>query len=134
MRFLTARSLALVTLVPALLVFLLVPGCSQQGEGERCGDTYGAAASNDCGDGLTCTASGSLLNGSTDLANRCCYTDGHVTDSRCQLAGPTAAAGAGGNGGASTAGNGGASTAGNGGASTAGGATGTEAGLGGEGG
>lgn len=83
MRFFTARSLALATLVPGLLLFVFVPGCAKQSEGERCGDTYGPANSDDCGDGLTCKNFG--INGD----NRCCYTDGHITDSRCEATTPT---------------------------------------------
>jgi hypothetical protein len=87
MRFLTARSLVLTTLASALVLFVLVPGCAKQSEGERCGDSIGAGASDDCGDGLTCTPKGDLLNGA-DGAHRCCYTDGHVSDSRCEPVGP----------------------------------------------
>ena len=104
MRFFTARRVALAALFPALLSLSVIPGCSQQGEGERCGTTvYGPADSEDCGDGLTCTAYGELLNGSTDKANRCCYTGRKPTDSRCTLMGSSSSGGAssGGAGGAS---------------------------------
>ncbi len=120
MRFFSLRSQALATLVPALVLFVLVPGCAKQSEGERCGDSLGAGASDDCGDGLTCTPSSSLLNGTTDGAHRCCFTDGHVSDSRCEPAGPGSAP------------NGGAG--GGGGAGTGGGSIDAEAGIGGEGG
>jgi hypothetical protein len=82
MRFSPARLLSLATLVPALLLFVVVPGCAKQSEGERCGDE--PPASNDtCADGLTCTPGGSLIGG--ELAgNRCCRSDGSVTDSRCE--------------------------------------------------
>jgi hypothetical protein len=79
------RSLARAALVPTLLLFVLVPGCAKQSEGERCGDELGAA-SDVCDDGLTCTLKTTLINNGGD-ANRCCYSDGHVTDSRCELKG-----------------------------------------------
>ena len=111
MRFFTARSLALATLVPALVLFVVVPGCAKQNEGERCGDTLGAAASKDCDDGLTCK-----YIGPDKGDNRCCYSDGRIGDSRCE---PFMATGNGGTGGgAATAGGG------TGGVATAGGGTG----------
>jgi uncharacterized membrane protein YgcG len=79
MRFFSVRSLALATLVPALGLFVLVPGCAKQSEGERCGDTFGPSNNDDCGDNLTCTT----ISHSNGLY-RCCYTDGHITDSRCE--------------------------------------------------
>jgi hypothetical protein len=79
------RSVAWATLVPALLLIVLVPGCAKQDEGERCGDELGAA-SDVCDEGLTCTLKTTLINNGGD-ANRCCYSDGHVTDSRCELKG-----------------------------------------------
>src|SRR4051812_8240670 len=85
MRFFTARSLSLAALVPALVLFLVTSGCAKQSEGERCGDSLGAGASDDCGDGLTCTLGSTLAGYQTaDGANRCCYADGPVTDSRCE--------------------------------------------------
>jgi len=92
MRFFTARSLALATLVPALFLFVVVPGCAKQSEGERCGNSLGAGASDDCGDGLTCTKFG------PDGDNRCCYPDGHVSDSRCELNSGVTATASGGSG------------------------------------
>lgn len=95
MRFLTARRLALAALVPALLAFCVVPGCSNQGEGERCdGDE-------DCSAGLVCANISTLLN---KEAPRCCNPN-HVTDSRCtpSTAAPSGAA-AGSGGGAGTGG------------------------------
>jgi len=83
MRPLTARRLALAALVPALLVLCVIPGCSNEGEGERCGDPDGTVTNNDdCGTGLTCTPF-KLSDG--DTIGRCCYTDHHVTDSRCLM-------------------------------------------------
>src|SRR3954468_3792206 len=93
MRFFTARSLALATLVPALVLFVIVPGCAKQKEGERCGDTLGAGANEDCGEDLTCKDKNELVNGATDMAHRCCYTDGRVTDSRCEPRPPMVASG-----------------------------------------
>ena len=91
MRFSTPRGLALVVAIPALLVFCVIPGCSNQGEGDRCGSperSVSKADDADCGDGLVCKAKASLV-GRT--AHRCCYPD-HVTDSRC-LPDETAAGG-----------------------------------------
>ena len=108
MRFSTARSLTLATLVPVLVLALVAPGCAKQSEGERCGDSLGAGASDDCGDGLTCTLSSKLIN--NEGAHRCCYTDGSVTDSRCELkdtavspSGGASSGGSGGTGGGATA-------------------------------
>ena len=82
MRPFTARRLALAALVPALLVLSVIPGCSNEGEGERCGDSTGNVSNNDdCGSGLVCTAF-TLSDGSP--TGRCCYTD-HVSDSRCLM-------------------------------------------------
>jgi len=118
MRFLTARSLVLATLLPALALFVVAPGCAKQSEGERCGDSLGAGANEDCGDNLTCISHSELLNGA-DEAHRCCYSDGHVSDPRCERkdnanvsvggAGGSGAAvaGAGGGGATSVAGTGG---------------------------
>jgi hypothetical protein len=84
MRPFTARRLALAVLVPALFVLSVIPGCSNESEGERCGDDQGNVTDNDdCGSGLVCTAF-PLNNGTTDTVGRCCYTD-HVTDSRCLM-------------------------------------------------
>jgi hypothetical protein len=89
MRPFTARRLALAALVPALFVLSVIPGCSNESEGERCGDMYSATNNDDCGSGLVCTPSALLIN-STDQADRCCYAD-HVTDSRCTRANGTSA-------------------------------------------
>jgi len=121
MRFFTARRLALAAVFPALVVLSVIPGCSQQGEGERCGDDkLGNAASDDCDDGLVCTSSAVLLNGK-DLTNRCCYPN-RVTDSRCTpgTSAPSTAGAGGGAGAASTAGTAGADATGTGGADAAG--------------
>jgi hypothetical protein len=88
MRFFTARRLALAALVPAIFVLSVIPGCSNGGEGERCGDPpeLGGNVSNnsDCGSGLVCT----LVAGQT--VGRCCYPD-HVSDSRCLKSNGTSA-------------------------------------------
>jgi len=99
MRFFTARSFALATLVPALLLFAVVPGCAKQGEGERCGDDT-LVDNEDCADGLVCVVNSAFLNKG---ANRCCYPDGRVSDSRCEPAGPESAPVGGAGGGPSTA-------------------------------
>jgi hypothetical protein len=80
MRPFTARRLALAALVPALFVLSVIPGCSNESEGERCGDQFGVSNNDDCGSGLVCTAF-TLSDGTT--TGRCCYTD-HVSDSRCE--------------------------------------------------
>ena len=126
MRFSTARFLSLVTLVSGLALFAFVPGCSQQSEGERCGDdAFGTTGSDDCGDGLVCTLRTKLVN-EGDGANRCCNPE-RVTDSRCQPFTGTAVGGSGGGAGTSTSGGSAGTTSG-------GGDTAAEAGLGGEGG
>jgi hypothetical protein len=86
MRPFTARRLAFAALVPALLVLSVVPGCSGQGEGERCGDDAGVIDNGDCSSGLICVPASTLLTGQTDMTNRCCRPGGVVTDARCQPA------------------------------------------------
>jgi len=92
MRPFTACRLALTALIPALFVLSVIPGCSNQSEGERCGDPDGTVSNNDdCGSGLVCTAF--PLNDGTSLkVGRCCYTD-HVTDSRCLMSNGISATG-----------------------------------------
>jgi hypothetical protein len=91
MRLFTARRLALAALVPALFVLSVIPGCSNGGEGERCGDPppYGSANDGDCGSGLVCTLFPMYM-GSTETVGRCCYPD-RVTDSRCSKSSNTSA-------------------------------------------
>jgi hypothetical protein len=72
------RSAALFTLTSALVLGLLSPGCSQQGEGERCDNLR--AGDSDCESGLVCVPEGRLLEGTSD---RCCKPDGSYEDSRC---------------------------------------------------
>jgi hypothetical protein len=100
MRLLTARGFALAVLAPALLMFTAIPGCSNESEGQRCGDDLGTN-DDDCASGLVCISSALLLN--SNGANRCCYAEAsEVTDSRC-----TRTAGSGGTAGAASAGTGG---------------------------
>jgi hypothetical protein len=90
MRLFTAPRLALAALVPALFVLSVIPGCSNGGEGERCGDPGGTITDNsDCGSGLVCTAFPMYM-GSTETVGRCCYPD-RVTDSRCSKSSNTSA-------------------------------------------
>jgi hypothetical protein len=108
MRSFTARSLALATLVPALLLLVLVPGCAKQSEGERCGDNTYGPDSDDCDDGLICKQKEELLHNET---HRCCYSNTHVSDERCEPKGQgapsVAGSGSGGGGGAEAIGAGG---------------------------
>src|SRR5450432_2349376 len=87
MRFLTARRLVLAALLPALFVFSAVPGCSNESEGERCGDDPtnpsgpGTLNNDDCSAPLVCVAAARLVN---NQANRCCNSNPNiVNDSRC---------------------------------------------------
>ncbi|HEX3774697.1 MAG TPA: hypothetical protein VHV51_09545 [Polyangiaceae bacterium] len=87
MRAFTVRRLALATLLPALLLFCAVPSCSNESEGERCGDDPnnpslpGSPNDDDCESGLICVSASSLIN---NQANRCCNSDANVVnDSRC---------------------------------------------------
>lgn len=76
----------------------LVPGCSKQGEGERCDKD--AARNEDCDSGLVCIPKNQLADESTD---RCCPPDGSaISDSRCSRSGapPSGGGGAPGEGGA----------------------------------
>ena len=129
MRFFTARRLALAAALPVLLSFALIPGCSKQGEGDRCGDDLQVLDDSDCDDGLVCTA----IDPNAHIY-RCCNPPGRLTtNSRCipvTTSTPTGASGASNGGGAgASSGNGGASggEAGNAGVS----GTATEAGAGG---
>lgn len=75
-------------------VALGAPGCSQQGEGERCDSGKNGDA--DCESGLTCVVKSQLLEGITD---RCCPAAGTESDKRC-----TRGTGQGANGGTSSGG------------------------------
>jgi hypothetical protein len=80
---------------------LSMPGCSQQGQGERCDSINGDA---DCDSGLTCVLKGKLAASPVD---RCCPAENTETDSRCQRLG-----GAGNTGGTSGSGGGAAGSSG----------------------
>ena len=88
------RAIAFFSLTSALLIGLASPGCSQQGEGERCDNLR--AGDSDCDSGLVCTQARLLLDESTD---RCCKEDKSYDDARCTPSsgggsGPMNAAGA----------------------------------------
>jgi hypothetical protein len=92
------RSIAAFAFVSAIAV-LSAPGCSQQGEGQRCDSVANGDA--DCDDGLVCIKQKELLNG---LADVCCHPDpANDSESRCQRGGTTIPGG-GGSGGTSSAG------------------------------
>jgi len=76
------RSVAVFAFVSGLAV-MSAPGCSQQGEGQRCD---GAANGNaDCDDGLVCIKAADLQERITDL---CCHQDPMLdNESRCARAG-----------------------------------------------
>jgi hypothetical protein len=76
------RPAALFAFVSTLTV-MSMPGCSQQGEGERCDSAKTGNA--DCNSGLTCVPKSELLE---KTADRCCPADGTQTDSRCDRVGP----------------------------------------------
>jgi hypothetical protein len=78
------RSAVVFALVSAFAV-LTVPGCSQQGEGERCDKAKNG--DEDCDSGLTCVAQNELIENVTD---RCCPAEGTETDRRCNRGAPTA--------------------------------------------
>jgi hypothetical protein len=87
MRFPSARRLALTALLPALLAFSVVPGCSNESEGERCGDDpfdpngIGNVNDDDCSAPLVCVAASTLVQSG---ANRCCNPNvADVNDPRC---------------------------------------------------
>ena len=71
------RSVAVFGFVAALAL-LSAPGCSQQGEGERCDSAKNGDL--DCDSGLSCVKKAQLLEGITD---RCCPAEGSETDKRC---------------------------------------------------
>ena len=121
------RSFAVFSFVSALAV-ISAPGCSQQGEGERCDSTKNGDA--DCDDGLVCVKKGELVEGITD---RCCPADVNAfSDSRCTRGTPTDNTGGTSSGGTSSAGT--AGTAGSSGSSVGGAGAAGEAAGGGAGG
>jgi len=99
MRLFTSRRIvALVALAPALFLFSAVPGCSNQAEGERCGDDV-TVNNDDCTAPLVCTKFND-----NDFGRCCDPNPSIVHDSRCLRSGNTAS---GGSGGSATAGTGG---------------------------
>jgi|GEM_PF-6126960 len=60
------------------IAVLTVPGCAEQGEGERCDSTKNGDL--DCDSGLTCVRKIELVDGTAD---RCCPAMGAESDKRC---------------------------------------------------
>ncbi len=81
------RSLVVLS-IASFAALLSVPGCSLQGEGERCDRAKNG--DDDCDSGLTCISAIKLLSQETD---RCCPADGQETDSRCTRAAPMSSGG-----------------------------------------
>ena len=101
------RSAAVFAFVSVIAV-MSAPGCSQQGEGERCDSAKNGDA--DCDSGLACVKKGDLLENITD---RCCPAEGTESDTRCTRGTPVSMGGTGGTGGsAPTSGGDGSATAG----------------------
>ncbi|HYP89162.1 MAG TPA: hypothetical protein VEQ59_13440 [Polyangiaceae bacterium] len=118
------RSAALFAIVSALAA-LSLPGCSQQGQGERCDSVKNG--DDDCDSGLTCVGSGELLDKVTD---RCCPAEGIETDSRCKRSSATGSGGSSAGGSAGTTAGGSSSEPGGAGAGTeTGGTTSTDGGT-----
>jgi hypothetical protein len=69
---------ALVFAFASALALLSMPGCSQQGEGERCDAVKNG--NDDCESGLVCVSHSLLLDQVTD---RCCPAEGTGSDKRC---------------------------------------------------
>lgn len=74
--------------IASFAALLSAPGCSLQGEGERCDRAKNA--DEDCDSGLTCVSAIKLLSQETD---RCCPADGQETDSRCTRGAPMSSGG-----------------------------------------
>jgi len=81
------RSVVVFSFVSALAI-MSAPGCSQQGEGERCDSAKNGDL--DCDDGLTCVKKAELQVGVTD---RCCPAENTESDTRCSRGTPTATGG-----------------------------------------
>jgi hypothetical protein len=81
------RSVAALAFVSFVAV-LSAPGCSQQGEGERCDSAKNGDA--DCDSGLSCVKAKELLSQTTD---RCCPADGQENDARCTRGVPSSTGG-----------------------------------------
>jgi hypothetical protein len=75
---LSALRSAIVFAFASALTVLALPGCSQQGAGERCDSAK--SGNDDCESGLTCVSKMVLVDISTD---RCCPPAGTDTDARC---------------------------------------------------
>jgi hypothetical protein len=72
------RSLAAFSFLSTLIA-LAAPGCSQQGEGERCDKNKNGDL--DCDSGLVCVKKNELIDNVTD---RCCpAVEGSESDKRC---------------------------------------------------
>jgi hypothetical protein len=100
------RSAALFVLCSAATL-LSLPGCSEQGEGERCDSAKNG--NNDCDSGLICVPAAELR---VQTADRCCPADLVSTDSRCDRNTGNAGTGGTGGSGAGTGGTGAASASG----------------------
>jgi hypothetical protein len=101
------RSAAVFAFVSAIGI-VSVPGCSQQGEGERCDSAKNGDA--DCDSGLSCVKEAELSDHVTD---RCCPAEGTESDTRCTRGTAVSMGGSGGTGGgAPTSGAGGTAAAG----------------------
>jgi hypothetical protein len=95
---LSALRSAFVFAFASAFVVLAMPGCSQQGEGERCDSAKNG--DEDCESGLTCVLKSTLLD---KTADRCCPPEGTSTNKRCFRGSATSTGGSGG-GGATTGG------------------------------
>jgi hypothetical protein len=83
---LIARYFLLVVVLCSVPVAIAFPGCSGQGEGERCDIRADSNGDDDCAGDLKCFAAGSLNGSNTD---RCCPADRtQATTEVCKL--PTA--------------------------------------------
>jgi hypothetical protein len=108
------RSVAVFAFMSALAV-LSAPGCSQQGEGERCDNAKNGDL--DCDSGLVCVRKGELHDGITD---RCCPPGmGTESDARCTRGTPVTTGGSSSGGSASSGGSGAAGETSGGAADTA---------------
>jgi hypothetical protein len=85
MVFRTRHSIALAVASLAAGMIAAFPGCSSQGEGERCSVLSDNNGNDDCQDGLICVAA-AQLNGAGNTTDRCCPPDRTTaTTVACQL-------------------------------------------------
>lgn len=114
------RSVLSLALVSAAFA-LVTPGCSEQGQGERC--DHDKNGDLDCESGLECIPGGQLIQ--NDTTGRCCPEPGTETDKRCtrKVGGTSGTSGGGTSGGGTNSGG-----TSNGGTETSGGTAGTDAG------